>query len=109
MNIDYIRLIRTRPRAVSGSSGKGRPTVKLFRPVPDGFWVEGHLTKPIQIGQAFEVECTCYQGKICICGRIFTTTEVISIYGDSVFTLDSQYKVLRVPRFDPLGSLRAWQ
>jgi hypothetical protein len=53
--------------------------------------------------------CTCFNGTICVCGRIYKSSAVVLIRGDYVFTKDEQYQVLRVPRFDRVKSLRAWQ
>jgi hypothetical protein len=108
-NVDYIRIIRVRGNASSGNSNRGRLAKKPVQPIPNGAWLEGHLTKPIRVGQPFQVECTCFNGKICVCGRVYRSSAVILIRGGYVFTEEMEYKVLRVPRFDPVKSLRAWQ
>jgi hypothetical protein len=60
-----------------------------------------------EIWPSFQVKCTCLDGKICVCGLVYVSTAVILIRGDYVFTQNQQFKVLRVPRFDPVKSLRA--
>ncbi len=81
---------------------------EFLQPIPDGAWLEGELIKPIRVGRQFSLRCTCYCGKISICRRVYRSSAVVAIRGDQVITLYVRYKVLRVPRFDPDRSLRAW-
>jgi len=108
-NVDYVRIVRVCSTAAAGSSKRGRLIGKPVDPIANGAWIEGTVIKPICLGKEFQVYCTCYNGKICIQGRVYKSSEVVLIRGDKVFTQDVEYKVLRVPRFDPVKSLRAWQ
>ena len=106
--LSYVRIIRIRATTVVGGPRKGRPS-KAAQPIPNGSWIEGTLIKPIHIGKEFRVRCVFFDGKACLCGRLYQSSCVISIHGDQVITRQVVYKVMRVPRFDPQGSLRAWE
>jgi hypothetical protein len=98
----YVRVIRVRSREdASGTAPKrGEPHV--------GSWIEGTLTTPIRVGCGFRVQCVLFNGQIC--RRTYQGSSVVAIKGDLVTTTTRvEYKVLKVPKFDPIGSLRAWE
>ena len=80
-----------------------------MQPIPDGAWIEGTLIKPIRLGRQFRVKCSFFNGKGCLCGRIYASSKVLLIRRDHVFTENVEYKVMRVPKFDAEASLRVWE
>jgi hypothetical protein len=95
----YVRVILTR--------SIGRPLTTRQQVLRDGDWIEGELTKPVKIGEAFRLRCVFTNGPLC--KRTYGSSTLISIKEDIVTTCQMQYMCLRVPRFNPTMSLRAWQ
>lgn len=106
--LSYVRIIRIRASSIAGSFRRGLSS-KAVEPIPNGSWIEGTLIRPIRIGSEFRVRCVFFNGKACLCGRVYKSSAVVCIRGDQIFTRHVVYKVMRVPRFDPEGSLRAWE
>jgi hypothetical protein len=97
----YARIIRVRFRRDAGETApkRGEPH--------DGSWIEGTLTTPIRVGCTFRIKCVFFNGQIC--RRTYQGSSVVAIKGDLVTTTRAEYKVLKVPKFDPDRSLRAWE
>jgi hypothetical protein len=94
----YVRVILVRSMVF--------PPPRRQQALGDGAWIEGDLITPVRIGENFRIRCVFANGRLC--KRTYASSTVVSIEGDVVTTYQMQYKVLRVPRFDPVKSLRAW-
>jgi hypothetical protein len=106
MELTYVRIIRVRSTVLRTRSGRLSKSKAV--PIPNGAWIEGTLIKPIRVGHEFAVRCTFFNGAGCLCGRVYTSSRVILIRRDYVFSENVQYKVMKVPEFDSERSLRAW-
>jgi hypothetical protein len=97
----YVRIIRVRSRR------DARETAPTRGEPHDGSWIEGTLITPIRVGSSFRVKCIFFNGQVC--RRTYQGSSVVAIKGDRVTTARVEYKVLKVPKFDPDRSLRAWE
>jgi hypothetical protein len=95
----YVRVILIR--------SIGRPSKPRQQALGDGAWIEGDLIKTVRLGETFRIRCVFANGRLC--KRTYASSTIISIKDDIVTTRQMQYMFLRVPRFDPTKSLRAWQ
>jgi len=84
-----------------------QPPPPRCQALANGAWLEGTLTKRVRIGDAFHLRCVLMNGRLC--KRVYQSSTVVSIKGDTVVTEQMRYKVLRVPKFNPEQSLRAWE
>jgi hypothetical protein len=102
----YVRVLRLR------SSGCGKPSRAITEggvervPIRNGDWIEGRLVRPIKVRRPFEVRCVFFNGELC--EKTYLSTDVVTVMSDVVRTQYVVYKFMRVPRFDSVRSLRAW-
>lgn len=87
----YVRIIIVR-RAV-------HPRPSRQQALADGAWLEGTLTNPVKIGDVFRLRCVLLNGRAS--RRVYQSSPVVLINGDEVTTEQLEYKILRVPTFNP--------